>query len=154
MNTIDHAKSEFQYAGYRPPETLMADDPNRWFQENVLELLEVFANQGHSGFSAPAVIEMFSKLAKLEIMTPLTGKDEEWNDVSEMCGRPQWQNIRDSRVFKDEDGTCTQIEGIIWQEDDGSCYTNRYSTVKIESFPYSPSRIYKHSSCDPSNHQD
>lgn len=41
MNLVEHAKQEFLAAGYKPIEELKEDDPNRWIQENVLELLKV-----------------------------------------------------------------------------------------------------------------
>jgi hypothetical protein len=51
-NLIDHAKREFLALGYEPVEDAK-DDPNKWIQENILELLKVFSEQGHSGSSAP-----------------------------------------------------------------------------------------------------
>ena len=46
---VEHAKIEFVAAGYKPLEDYAEDDPDRWIQENVLELLEAFSKQGHSG---------------------------------------------------------------------------------------------------------
>jgi hypothetical protein len=147
---IDHAKKEFALLGYEPIESLPEDDINRWVQENVIELLEVFSKQGHSGSSAPYIISMFSKLAKFEIVAPLTGEDDEWGNVRDYGCEPLYQNKRDSRVFKNSDGSCYQIDGIVWKEEDGVCYTNRHSSVHIESFPYTPTTEYRSSSEDPS----
>ena len=58
---LDWAKNELKLAGYdvNDPE----DGPNKWLAEGTLELLEVFAEQGHSGSSAPYAIALFEKLA-------------------------------------------------------------------------------------------
>ena len=106
-------------------------------QENVIELLRVFAKQGHSGFSAPYCIETFRKLALFEPLVPLRGIDDEWNE----CCSGMWQNNRCSHVFKELDGRAYDIQGRIFREPNGSCYTNRESRVYI-SFPYTPTREY------------
>ena len=81
--TVCHAEREFVAAGYTPLDQEKEDGPNKWIQENVLELLEVFARQGHSGFSAPYAIETFRKLALHEPLVPLSGADDEWNEVGD-----------------------------------------------------------------------
>jgi hypothetical protein len=55
------AEDELCLAGYdvNDPE----DGPNRWLAEGTLELLKVFAEQGHSGSSAPFAVALFEKLA-------------------------------------------------------------------------------------------
>ena len=60
---VNHAKAEFKKLGYIPLDQEQEEGPNKWIQENVLELLDVFSKQGHSGFSAPYCIDMFQKLA-------------------------------------------------------------------------------------------
>ena len=139
-NTVRHAEREFVAAGYTPLDQEQEDGPNKWVQENVLELLEVFARQGHSGFSAPYAVEMFRKLALHEPLVPLSGADDEWNEI----GDGVFQNNRCSHVFKDKDrfnGQAYDIEGRIFREPDGSCYTNRDSCVAV-TFPYTPKREY------------
>lgn len=155
MSLIDFAKREFAVVGYAPPEALPEDDINRWIQENVLELLAVLAKQGHSGVSAGECIKLFTQLASYKPISPLTGADDEWRDVSEYGPDPVWQNIRDSRIFKYADGTIMQIGMIIWEEPDGSYYTNRHSAIAVEGFPYvSPPVVVRPSSEDPSNQHD
>ena len=85
-NLIEHAKREFLAAGYKPVGE-EEDGPNKWIQENILELLSVFSKQGHSGFSVPYCIDVFTKLAKFEPLCPLTGSDDEWSEVEMACGR-------------------------------------------------------------------
>lgn len=135
MNLVEHAKVEFKAAGYDPDEK---DGPDRWIQENVIELLEVFSKQGHSGSSAPYCIEMFRKLASWEPLVPLQGTEAEWMEVSD----GMFQNVRCSHVFKDADGRAYDIYGIIFRYPDGGCFTNKESRVYIE-FPYTPKREYR-----------
>lgn len=135
-----HAIREFKAAGYMPLEQTEKDDPDRWIQEDILELIRVFSKQGHSGLSANYYIEVFSKLAKYELLVPLQGTEDEWVDVAHINGSPLWQNNRCSHVFRDETGVY-DIEGKIFIEPDGCCYTNKDSRVYI-TFPYTPKREY------------
>lgn len=151
MSYVEHAKKEFLALGYSPIEEC-EDDPNKWIQENVLELLQVLSNQGHSGFSINYVVDYFSKLAKFEPLSPLTGNDSEWNDVGGTL-----QNNRLSSVFKDN-GVAYEIDGYIfwhWSErpldedEEGypgirkykSCFTSNMSRKLVE-FPYTKKRPY------------
>jgi len=140
-NLIEHAKREFKAMGYVPLGEVQEEDPNKWMQENVLELLEVFAKQGHSGSSAPFCIQYFKTLASFEPLCPLTGEDDEWNDISGHSDNPTWQNARCSHVFKDADGQAYDINGKIFREPDGCCYTSRDSQVNV-TFPYAPKTEY------------
>lgn len=133
-NLIEHARRELAAAGYRvePGRPVV----EKMVVEDVLELLEVFANQGHSGSSAPMIAALFNKLALYEPLAPLTGKPDEWIEVSEGL----WQNCRCSHVFKDVK-SAWDIDGIIFEDSDGSRYTNRDSRVPV-IFPYTPERQY------------
>lgn len=133
MSYEAHAEREFQALGWDFTE----DGPNRWIRDNVLELLKAFSAQGHSGSSAPYAIGLFEKLARFEPLCPLTGAAEEWTEVSE----GMWQNRRCSHVFKDSDGRAYDIDGKIFREPNGCCYTNLESRVYVE-FPYTPKREY------------
>ena len=126
---------------------------------NVLDLLNVFDKQGHSGSSAPYAINMFRRLVNFKAITPLTGEDWEWHDTGH-----NYQNKRASHVFKDYDGNCYDIDGkVFWewampyegrdpQEPFKSYYTSRESRVPV-TFPYvvpdKPIYEYRHSDADP-----
>ena len=132
-------RREFKALGYKPPEE-DEDGPNKWIQENVLEIAEVFASQGHSGFSASFCADLLEKALRHEPFGPLTGEDWEWNEV----GPGMFQNNRCNHVFKDAslfDGQAYDIDGRIFREPDGLCYTNRDSRVPV-TFPYTPTREY------------
>jgi hypothetical protein len=135
MSLIEHAKRELLAAGYSPD----ADDgPTRWIYEYVVSLIKTFAEQGHSGQSAPIVASIFGELARFRPLGPLRGTDDEWAEVDAGI----WQNNRCSRIFKGEDGRAYDIDGIIWRDPDGSCFTNGSSRVYVD-FPYTPKSEYR-----------
>lgn len=125
MSLVEHAKVEFEALGW-PGDCEM----QTWVCDNVIELLETFARQRHSGSSAPYVLNLFEQLAKFNPIAPLTGNDDEWNKV----GDSLYQNKRDSAVFK-EDGECYWIDGKIFRDKDGCTYTNADSRVLVV-FPW------------------
>lgn len=131
-NLKHHAEVELKAAG------LYDKDSNYGglLPEAVMELIEVFAKQGHSGGSAMLVVDMFTKLAKFEPLVPLTGQDDEWMEV----GDGVFQNKRCSHVFKQHDrfdGQAYDINGKVFKDLDGSCWTNADSRVPV-IFPYTP----------------
>lgn len=139
-SAISRAELEFLAAGYVPLDKEQEDGPDKWIQENVLELLEVFVRQGHSGFSASCAVETFRKLALHEPLVPLYGVDDEWDEVEDGV----FQNNRCSHVFKRADrfnGQAYDINGRIFREPNGCCYTNRDSCVPV-TFPYTPKSEY------------
>lgn len=104
--------------------------------EAVMKMVKVFADEGHSGSSAGIAISLFQKVASYEPLTPLTGDDDEWTEVSDGI----FQNRRCSHVFK-EDGQAYDIDGRVFREPSGACFTNRDSRVQV-TFPYVPKREY------------
>lgn len=139
-NLIKHAKKELEILGYVPLEKEQEEGPNKWIQENVLELLDVFSKQGHSGSSAPYCIKVFTKLANFEPLSPLTGEDSEWTEIADGV----FQNKRCSHVFKQYDrfnGQAYDIDGKVFRKPNGNCYTSIDSFVPI-TFPYVPQTIY------------
>lgn len=130
-NLVKHAKREFLALGYKPIAEC-EENPDKWIQENVIELLEVFSKQGHSGFSAPWAVSMFAKLAKYEVLSPLTGEESEWGT---RCDKDQ--NKRCSAVFRNPDGSAYHIYGKLFEEPSGSRYSNARSHTPV-TFPYTP----------------
>ena len=137
MSAMNWAERELEAAGYHANDT--EDGPNKWLRDGTLELLKVFGAQGHSGMSVPLALDLFSKLASHEPLTPLSGDDGEWVDV----GDGVFQNNRASNVFKDADGSAYQIDGIVFWEwftdEDGEkskvSFTSKDSRVPV-TFPY------------------
>lgn len=150
-----HIEREFRAIGYTNDE----DGPDKWIQENVIQLMKVFNTQGHSGSSAPFAVSYFERLANHKPLGPLTGEDWEWMEV----GEGVYQNNRCSTVFKKvrDDGTeyAYNIDGkVFWEyytDEDGvqqkSYYTGIDSRVPVE-FPYTvpdkPVYEYRESGCE------
>lgn len=146
-NLQSHAVRELQLSGYEfdsdgmPVQTEDDFDINAEMCMCVLELMEVFAKQGHSGASAGYCISIVEKLMRYEPLSPLTGEDHEWNDTSDY-GVPStsWQNNRCSNVFKDETGRAYDINGKVFIDPDGCSYTSSDSFVDV-TFPYTPKTV-------------
>jgi len=130
-NLMLHAKRELEIAGLFDKDS----DYGGMLGPAVLKMVKVFADEGHSGFSAGLAVSLFQKVARYEPLTPLTGADGEWNDV----GHGVWQNRRCSHVFKTPEDGAYDIDGIVFEDDNGSRYTSRDSRVSV-TFPYTPTR--------------
>jgi len=128
-NLKKYALQEFKRAGYKPTEECK-DRSKKWLQESVLELLDVFSNQGHSNFSAKLCVDFFTKLALFKPLTPITGNDDEWNHVADEL----YQNKIMHNVFK-ETGVIYRQDGIVMRDPTGCCYTSNLSKLKIK-LPY------------------
>jgi len=106
MSLVKHAKMELKIAGLFDKDS----DYNGMLGKAVLELVEVFSRQGHSGSSASMVSNLFDKLSRYKPLCPLTFKDEEWVEV----GEGKFQNKRNCSVFKDgKDGKPYFIDAFV-----------------------------------------
>lgn len=118
MSLREHALREVTKAGLLDADS----DYGGMLGKAVVELVEVFSKQGHSGFSAGLALSIFEKLVRYKPLTPLTSDPEEWMDVGEMSGRPIWQSMRCPSVFSRDGGaTWHDIDAPAEQpKDDGS----------------------------------
>ena len=137
-NLVEYAKDELKRIGM-----IDSGDPyNESVTKAILDLIELFASQDHSGFSASYVINAFGRLAKFKPLSPLTGKDDEWDDV----GDGLYQNKRYSAVFKYKDGTPYDINGKVFTANGEVWYTCKDSKVNV-TFPYvvpdEPEHVYR-----------
>lgn len=149
-NLVNHAERELNLAGFLSEDEFYGGNTGK----AVLELMEVFSKQGHSGHSAPLVANLFNKLANFETIMPVTGQDDEWYEV----GKGLYQNNRNSAVFK-ENGRAYYIDGMI-KRTDKACWTGTFYKDKesfenraeenkiastrayIKSFPFTPKTFY------------
>lgn len=145
MSLYDHAERELDLMGLSDD-----GDMNGVMRKHILRMVKEFAEEGHSGFSASYAIQVLEKLLKFEPITPLSGEDWEWSDVSEISGRTLYQNARCGRVFKDETGAYDIAGKVFWSwmtdkktgEKFKSHYTSRDSRVPV-TFPYTPATVYE-----------
>ena len=168
MGCVDHAKREFFHADWTNEAGEFKDEMQELMCSQVLELLELFAGHGHSGSTFGYALSLFDTLARFKPIGPLTGVDTEWV-MHDYGNGPHYQNKRLSSVFKDEDGSCYNIDGrVFWawakrelrEDEEGypgtdvykSYYTCRDSRTPV-TFPYIPPKepeyVYRHSDAEP-----
>ena len=138
-NLAKHAESELELAGLFDKDSDYAGG----LGEAVMELIHVFAAQGHSGASAGLTIRLFSEVAAYHTLTPLHGKDDEWCEVSD----GMFQNKRNSAVFKDVvDNKPYYIDAIVWKAPNGltwnGCVDGVRSCQYIKAFPFTPKTFF------------
>jgi hypothetical protein len=103
----EHAESEMRRAGLYDAD---ADSGPGAIAKNVLELIQVFASQGHSGGSAMMTIGLFEKLVRFQPLTPITSDPAEWMEViapgANVRAEPTglWQNRRKPSSFSRDGG--------------------------------------------------
>ena len=126
-NLVEYAKHELSLLGGQDEEMQQA------MNKHILGMVELFAKEGHSGFSANYAINILNALLRFKPLKPLTGKDEEWIEHSD----GMFQNKRCYSVFKDnKEGEAYNIDGKVFSCDGGETwYTSRDSRVEI-GFPY------------------
>jgi hypothetical protein len=130
MNLLEHAKNELSRL------VKNEDEMQIEINKDLLQVVEIFSKQGHSGGSAGYAISILERLLRFLPIGPLTGEDDEWNDISRNGGTTKYQNKRCSSVFKDENGRAWNIDGKIFSDNDGkSWYSSHESSVEV-TFPY------------------
>lgn len=134
------------------------------FIPEIIALVDKFGQSGQSGASAPLVASILSstikKLCSFESISPITGEDEEWSDISDLWdGKPMWQNKRCSALFKYENGEVSFSDAIIKKTERGSCWSGSFwlskkdyltgdrnlmirSSQLIRGFPFTPKTFY------------
>lgn len=137
MSLHDYAKRELWLTDWCDSPTALA----------LLSVVDVFASEGHSGGSAaiagPMMAENVRRLLAFEPLTPLTGEDSEWTQLTEkMMGRPGVeQNKRCSRIFR-ENGVAYDIEAVVFCDWNGEPSFTGWDSARIIEFPYSPVTRY------------
>jgi hypothetical protein len=140
-NLVDYAKRELDILNLGNDDRT-GEGMDFHMRDHILRMVEMFSEEGHSGFSASYALSILKRVLEYKPLTPLTGNDDEWNEV----GDGVFQNRRASNVFK-ENGQAYWMDGIVFWEwysspdiDDGKPYkayfTSRDSRVNIESFPW------------------
>ena len=132
-NIVSHIRMEF-------PAGNGDDDMQDAMRNHLIRMGQLFSLEGHSGFSASFAISALQKLLKFEPLGPLTGENDEWVWLG-YDDEMKAQNKRCSHVFMRSDGSAYDIEGRIFREPSGACFTSKDSMVEV-TFPYTPAREY------------
>lgn len=157
-NTANHAKRELfiLFDSAKDPLNRPIIEP---FADEIIKLCEKFGLSGQSGgsslYTAKALSMAIEKLCLQETIAPLTGDDDEWNDVTiDNGGKILFQNKRDSAVFKTgEPNSAYYIDAIVFNGDIGGAFTGNGSVKLsdgtiigsqqlIKEFPFTPKRFY------------
>lgn len=109
-----------------------ADELQDRIELNVLEVLDIISEQGHSGFSHGYMCSLLIPLLKDMPITPLTGKDWEWGTECSVA-----QNNRCFKVFRRGDGTAYNTEGYAFSDNEGKTWWTNGDSHKDISFPCS-----------------
>lgn len=105
---VSHAKLELSLSGIDAPDA----DYDGAIATAIMELIEVFASQGHSGFSAEMTLDIFWRLVHFKPLSSLTDDPTEWREVTEVVysqeqaeqGMRMWQSTRLASVFSEDNG--------------------------------------------------
>jgi hypothetical protein len=98
MNLELHAREELRRAGLLSPDS----DYDGAIGESVIELVKVFAAQGHSGQSAHMTLEVFNRVAGYKLLSPLGNPTQTKEYVEHQPD--MWQSTRDPAVFSSDQG--------------------------------------------------
>jgi hypothetical protein len=99
-NLTDHARDELERVGMFESDA----DYGGALGHAVMELIETFDRQQHSGLSAAVTLELFRKLASYESLSDITSDPDEWENVSDISDAPLWQNKRRCTSFSRDGG--------------------------------------------------
>jgi len=95
-NIVEHARAELE---------LIDEDPD--VKAGYLNILQAFADMGHSGGSTSAAIPLVNELFMKRNLAPLTDNPDEWQFHSEeVWGEPGgiWQSKRNGEAFSKDGG--------------------------------------------------
>lgn len=124
-----------EYAEHEMKHWIESDDElSHKMAKDVLEIVDVFSKQGHSGFTANVAIDTLKRVLRFKPLNPLTGEDDEWEEVDGQPGH--YQNKRYSAVFKGEDGRAYDINAFIFSDDGGETWFRDRNSREYITFPY------------------
>jgi hypothetical protein len=95
-NFVTFARDELELAGLFDQDS----DYGGMIGTAVMELVQTFSKQGHSGFSAQIVSSIFKDLTEWKPLTSLTNNPKEWNKV----GYGIYQSSRSPSSFSEDGG--------------------------------------------------
>lgn len=135
MGLLEFAKNELQLLEDGCGDDEEALKMQQLVTKDVLQIIQTFVEQRHTGFSANYMLNILERLLRYKPLSAIEDRPEDWEDCSKF-GMADLQHKRCSSVFKRPDGTAYWVEGKIFSEDGGkSWYTSKDSHVDI-TFPF------------------
>ena len=148
MKIVERARIELEAAGWNTdPDKAVKGDQFSAAGVHILKAVEAFIGADWSGATVGIGLELFNALIKHQCLTPITGEDSEWDDMTDCSGYALFQNKRCSSVFKEGvDGRPFTVNAFSFTEpcedDDGTPYRASFTTSGFSSgyisFPYVP----------------
>lgn len=131
MSLHEYAEREMALAW---PES---DDMQDAIKKDVLQIIDIFSEQGHSGMSGAYVLNVLGRLLRFKPLSPLTGSDEEWGEPGHDFSQ---QNKRCSSVFRKnfDNSTAYDSDGKVFSDDGGETFYSCYESHIPVTFPYFP----------------
>lgn len=127
---------EFELVGWCDKDGNFNDSMQQLVCNNILEVLDLWAEHNYSGASHPYALSLFNKMVNFKTIGPLTGDDSEWLEEAILGSA---QNKRFSSVFKDDKtGRAYRTDAIVFKERHGGSFTSSNSFRWIK-FPYDTS---------------
>ena len=114
-------------------------EEQQWVNKDVMDIMEVFSKQGHSGFSAGYVMNLVRKLGDWRPLTPLKGTEDEWFLENDEEGSQQ--NKRCFSVFK-EGKLIYDIDRFSFVDPEHDCSYFHGGLAYSVKFPYMPKDTY------------
>lgn len=115
------------------------DDIPKWLANETLIAMELMRAFNDIPISVvDNIIHLYKTGAKFDLLSPLTGNDDEWIDAG-----PFYQNNRCPEVFKDvDDNVPYHSRAIIFSDDGGiTWFTCQFpGGNKVITFPYTPTK--------------
>jgi len=104
-------------------------------------------NVGLASLTADVIARSLKAVLTHQILSPLNGTEDEWNDLAHDRSPSVWQNNRDFAVFKQTDGRCVYNNGIVWRDvNNKRSFTGVVngidSRLQIREFPFMPKTFY------------
>ena len=126
MNLHDHAVNELSRLDDGSEEQAEVN-------KDILQIVDDFSGQGHSGFSASYTLNLLTRLLKFYPLTSIKDDESEWEAHAGAINQAK----RYSALFKDEDGSVYDIDriSIVYEGHENSSWCGPRYYVKL---PYRP----------------
>jgi hypothetical protein len=111
------------------------DGMQELINKHILDMVKVFCDEGHTGFTASYTINILDRLLRYLPLTPIEDTPEDWNEVTSGV----YQHRRCSAVFKDKnkfEGKAYILDVKVFSDDGGKTWFTNSNSREVIEFPY------------------